>query len=77
MTPKQKQEVLHEMFQSDGWKVLKEQLVEQEATINQITSVDDEKQLYFSKGRLFCIRECLILPELVKAALDEEEYDTE
>lgn len=75
MTDNQKLEALHEMFQSTGWHVLEEQLRDQEKLLNSIDSLTDEKQLFFAKGRLFTIKECLNLPPMVRAALEAEDTD--
>lgn len=70
MTNEQKLEALHEMFQSVGWDILKEQLNEQADAVSSISSVADEKQLYFNKGRLFEIKQYLALPEMVRNSLE-------
>lgn len=71
MTDEQKREALHEMFQSQGWEILKEQLKDQEKAVDTLGSVSDEKTLYFNKGRLFEIKQYLNLPDLIRQALDE------
>ena len=66
-------EILHDMFQSNGWAILETQLKELDQKLDSVVNVNDEKELFIAKGRLLSIRECLSMPELVKAALDAED----
>jgi hypothetical protein len=75
MDVKKEQELLHEMFQSEGWKCLSDRLKEQQDALNQLGSVDSEKQLFFNKGRVFETMQLLALPDMVRKALDDPEEE--
>lgn len=65
MTDDQKAEALHEMFQSEGGKILIEQLNTSLKAILSIDSCNSEKDLWMRKGEARKIREILSLKEVV------------
>lgn len=62
-------EALHEMFQSEGWSILKEGMEKSIEALKDITYVKDEKDLHFRKGKLHSLTELIFVQEQVKDAV--------
>lgn len=54
-----------------GWKVLVEMFQEMRESMDQISSVETEQQLWRAKGWLECADQVLALPDEARARLDE------
>jgi len=65
----QRREALHEMFQSEGWSILKEGMDKSIEALKDISLVKDESDLHFRKGKLHSLNELLFLQEQVKDAV--------
>ena len=59
-----------EMFRSDGWKNLTEDLRGSALNINSVEACQDDKDLYFRKGQLYVLTTLLNLEEQVRDAYD-------
>ena len=72
---------IRDMFGTDGWKQLMEDLSSNAMVINSVEAVKDNEDLYFRKGQLAVIANLLNLEAQIDAAeaeaLKEEEEDSE
>ena len=59
-----------EMFRSDGWKNLMEDIKGSADNVNSVEACKDDKDLYFRKGQLYVIGTLLNLEEHVRDAYD-------
>ena len=59
-----------EMFRSDGWKNLMEDIKGSADNVNSVEACKDDKDLYFRKGQLYVISTLLNLEEHVRDAYD-------
>lgn len=73
MLSKDKLETLHDFCQSEGWHIFEELLKDQEKALDTLMNIKDDRDLYQSQGQIFHIRQCLNVPEMVKAALEQED----
>ena len=72
---------IRDMFGTDGWKQLMEDLSSNAMVINSVEAAKDNEDLYFRKGQLAVIANLLNLEAQIDAAeaeaLKEEEEDSE
>ena len=72
---------IRDMFGTDGWKQLMEDLKSNAMVINSVEAAKDNEDLYFRKGQLAIIANLLNLEAQIDAteaeALKEEEEDSE
>lgn len=54
------------LFEQDGWKDLVEELTQMSDSLNDVTSIDDEKSLYLTKGQLSILNMVITLEEQTK-----------
>ena len=59
-----------EMFRTDGWKNLLEDIKGSADSVNSVEACKDDKDLYFRKGQLYVISTLLNLEEHVRDAYD-------
>tara|TARA_R110000868_G_scaffold207972_8_gene457135 strand:- start:9497 stop:9730 length:234 start_codon:yes stop_codon:yes gene_type:complete len=52
MTDEEYYNIMDEMFASDGWKQLIEELADNASNINSVEATKDENDLFFRKGQL-------------------------
>jgi hypothetical protein len=67
-----------EMFRSDGWKNLMEDIKGSADNVNSVEACKDDKDLYFRKGQLVVMANMLNLEaqiETAKQEQDEEEVE--
>lgn len=70
MSEEQQQlEALHEMFQSEGWAILKKDIEATVHALNYVPNIKDEAQLYTHKGKLQAFNELLFREHQVKDAV--------
>jgi len=60
-----------DLFESDGWRDLVEELENLEAQTNQLDSVESEKDLWFARGQLSILRQILSMETVTKMAMEE------
>jgi hypothetical protein len=60
-----------DLFESDGWIDLIEELENLEKITNQVDSVESERDLWFSRGQLSILRRLLSMEEVTKMAMEE------
>ena len=76
MTDKQLEQYyrsLEDMFRTDGWKNLLEDLRSSALQLNSVEACKDDKDLYFRKGQLVVMANLLNLQEQIQTA--KEEYE--
>jgi len=69
-----------EMFRSDGWKNLMEDIKGSADNVNSVEACKDDKDLYFRKGQLVVMANMLNLEaqiETAKEQQDESEVDVD
>lgn len=64
-----------ELFRSEGWRQLINDLKENEEVINNIESAKDEQDLYFRKGQLNVIGTILNLQTSINNSYEEQLSD--
>jgi len=62
-----------EMFESEGWLDLKEELQNIEDRVKDISTIEDEKALYHAKGQLQVLGLLLSLEQAAKIAMEQTE----
>ena len=60
-----------EMFRSDGWKNLLQDLQGSANTVNSVEACKDDKDLYFRKGQLNVLAHLLNMETIVKTNYEE------
>ena len=76
MTDKQLEQYyrsLEDMFRTDGWKNLLDDLRSSALQLNSVEACKDDKDLYFRKGQLVVMANLLNLQEQMQTA--KEEYE--
>ena len=70
---------LEEMFRTDGWKNLLQDLQGSANTVNSVEACQDDKDLYFRKGQLVVMANLLNLEAQIETAKQQqqEEDDSE
>jgi len=66
-----------EMFRSDGWKNLTEDLKGSAADINSVEACQDDKDLYFRKGQLTVMANLLNLEAQIETAKEQQQEEPE
>jgi len=62
-----------DMFESEGWKDLKEELQNIENSVKDISTIENEKDLYHAKGQLQILGLLLSLEQAAKIAMEQTE----
>lgn len=62
-----------DMFESEGWKDLKEELQNIENSVKDISTIENEKDLYHAKGQLQILGLLLSLEQAAKIAMEQAE----
>ena len=69
---------LEEMFRTDGWKNLLQDLQGSANTVNSVEACQDDKDLYFRKGQLVVMANLLNLEAQIETAKQQQaENDSE
>ncbi len=66
-----------EMFRSDGWKNLTEDLRGSALNINSVEACQDDKDLYFRKGQLAVMASMLNLEAQIETAKEQQNEEQE
>ena len=64
---------LEEMFRTDGWKNLLQDLQGSANTVNSVEACQDDKDLYFRKGQLVVMANLLNLEAQIETAKQQQE----
>jgi len=72
---RQKRELLHELFQSEGWKYLVTLMQADVENLDTVLGIEDAEKLFFVQGRLFQLQNLLVFPDIVARSLEEEGAD--
>ena len=64
-----------EMFRSDGWKNLLQDLQGSANTVNSVEACQDDKDLYFRKGQLVVMANLLNLEAQIETAKQQQAED--
>ena len=66
-----------EMFRSDGWKNLTEDLRGSALNVNSVEACKDDKDLYFRKGQLVVMANMLNLEAQIETAKEQQDEQDE
>lgn len=66
-----------ELFRSEGWKNLMEDLRGSAVNVNSVEACKDDKDLYFRKGQLTVMANLLNLEAQIETAKQQQEEDIE
>jgi len=66
-----------EMFRTDGWKNLVQDLKGSAEQVNSVEACKDDKDLYFRKGQLVVMANMLNLESQIETAKQQQEDDSE
>jgi len=66
---------LNEMFRSDGWKILMEDMRRSAMDVNSVENAKDEQDLFFRKGQLAVMANILNLETQVANAQQQAEEE--
>ena len=66
-----------EMFRSDGWKNLLEDIKGSADNVNSVEACKDDKDLYFRKGQLVVMANMLNLEAQIETAKQEQDEEEE
>lgn len=66
---------LNDLFRSEGWKILLEDMQTSVVGINSIEQTKDEQDLYFRKGQLVVMNNIINLETQVAHAREQAELD--
>ena len=64
---------LEEMFRTDGWKNLLQDLQGSANTVNSVEACQDDKDLYFRKGQLVVMANLLNLEAQIETAKQQQQ----
>ena len=64
-----------EMFRSDGWKNLLQDLQGSANTVNSVEACQDDKDLYFRKGQLVVMANLLNLEAQIETAKQQQQAE--
>jgi hypothetical protein len=64
---------LTDMFRSEGWKILMDELTSEVDNLTHVESIKDEQELYFRKGQLLVIKNMLNLESTMEATRAEHD----
>jgi len=62
-----------QLFESEGWLDLKEELKNIEDSVKDISTIEDEKALWHAKGQLHILSLLLTLEEATKIGMEQSE----
>ena len=62
---------LTDMFRSEGWKILMDELTSEVDNLTHVESIKDEQELYFRKGQLLVMKNMLNLESTMEATRAE------
>ncbi len=63
------------LFRQDGWKELIEDLTDDYNNLNEVRNIQDEKQLYYTRGRLEILGQLINLERTTNLAHEELQAD--
>ena len=66
-----------EMFRSDGWKNLMEDIKGSAENVNSVEACKDDKDLYFRKGQLVVMANMLNLEVQIETAKEQQQDEVE
>ena len=66
-----------EMFRSDGWKNLMEDIKGSAENVNSVEACKDDKDLYFRKGQLVVMANMLNLEAQIETAKEQQQDEVE
>jgi len=66
-----------EMFRSDGWKNLMEDIKGSADNVNSVEACKDDKDLYFRKGQLVVMANMLNLEAQIETAKEQQDEEQE
>lgn len=66
-----------EMFRSDGWKNLMEDIKGSADNVNSVEACKDDKDLYFRKGQLVVMANILNLEAQIETAKEQQQDEVE
>ena len=66
-----------EMFRSDGWKNLMEDIKGSADNVNSVEACKDDKDLYFRKGQLAVMASILNLEAQIETAKEQQQDEVE
>jgi hypothetical protein len=66
-----------EMFRSDGWKNLMEDIKGSADNVNSVETCKDDKDLYFRKGQLVVMANMLNLEAQIETAKEQQQDEVE
>jgi hypothetical protein len=64
---------LTDMFRSEGWKILMDELTSEVDNLTHVESIKDEQELYFRKGQLLVMKNMLNLESTMEATRAEHD----
>lgn len=64
---------LTDMFRSEGWKILMDELASEVDNLTHVESIKDEQELYFRKGQLLVMKNMLNLESTMEATRAEHD----
>lgn len=64
---------LTDMFRSEGWKILMDELTSEVDNLTHVESIKDEQELYFRKGQLLVMKNMLNLESTMEATREEHD----
>lgn len=59
------------LFETDGWRDLVNELEENSKNVDKIDSIDNEKDLWFARGQLSILRQIVYLEDTTRQAMTE------
>lgn len=59
------------LFETDGWRALVNELEENSKNVDKIDSINNEKDLWFARGQLSILRQIVYLEDTTRQAMTE------
>ena len=59
------------LYETDGWRALVNELEENSKNVDKIDSINNEKDLWFARGQLSILRQIVYLEDTTRQALTE------
>jgi hypothetical protein len=75
MSDQQKLEVIHDLFQHEGWGLMTQLIQEARKNLSDIRSIDSIEKLQYNRGRLHQLDELENFPVMVRQQLDALESE--
>lgn len=75
MNEQQKLEVIHDLFQHEGWGYLGDIIFSAKEHLSDIRSIDSMETLHYNRGRLHQLSELENFPVLIRQQLDSLESE--